>query len=176
MRTVFTILLLALGFTAVGQVFDFGVTETRDEFTGVYSCRHMVNNALLDGTGITMVWAPDGAGSPFLYITRDWSTDSRSWVWNSASNSPRPDDLVYLRFPDGEVISRRPNFVGVETDGPIKVDVAGFGDVGDLIYRILASPGDLRVRFSGMNGDRDFTIYHGVITTLAAGFGQTCLR
>jgi len=45
----------------------------------------------------------------------------------------------------------------------------------DLVYEILSSPGDLRVRFAGPNGNRDFTIPHSIVLALAGGFGKECL-
>jgi hypothetical protein len=173
LRVSLVLILVTIFCFTFANIYDYGVREERDEFTHEYSCYHRVDNSLTDDSGIHLTYT-DTLGYT-LFIRRDFRNDPNSWVFSSASNTPYSSDLVYFRFPDGEVISKRPDYVAVNTEIQ-KTDLAGWGNVQDLVFKILSSPGDLRVRFVGTHGSRDFTIYHAVITTLASGFGQVCVQ
>ena len=153
---------------AHAQVRDGGVREEVDEFTGTYSCLQLVLNSASDGSGIGFQTGNDDFGLVVFVNRRFTGSD---WTFSSLSPMPRDRDLVYFRFGEDDVISLKPDIVDVDTSQ--RSEVAGFIGARDLAAQIMSAPGDIRVRFSGRDGNRDFTILHGVAVALAQGFGQS---
>lgn len=166
----FLLALLILIGSAKAEVYNFGVEKTVDEFTAVESCFHLVIHTLSDHTGIAMNSFSD-VKDTYVYIM--------SHVEELGENAFNmfgvlSDDLIYVRFPDGEVLQLEPEHVEVQVEFMESgYEVAGFASTS-LANRIMSSPGDIRVRFDGSSNTVDFTISHEVITTLAEGFGQEC--
>lgn len=152
--------------------YNYGLVKEVDEFTQDYSCSQRVDNSSRDDTGILLMYSDFfGYG---LVIIRDFKNDRNSWVFSSASETPRPGDMVYIRFDDGEIVSGAPDFVFVETS-PQRVDAAGFYADEIFVLKLLLVNEDVRVRFIGINGQRDFTIKKEVFFSLANEFGKQCM-
>jgi len=152
--------------------YDYGIETRRDEFTREYTCAQRVDNSTSDDTGVMMMYA-DSFGYGFVII-RDFKNDPNTWVFNSLNLGAAREDYVYIRFQDGEIFSGTPAFTSVETS-PQRVDAAGFYAEETLITKLLTVSEDVRVRFVGMHGTRDFTIKKEVFYQLAKGFGTQCL-
>jgi hypothetical protein len=163
-------LLLAFCFTpAFAQVYDGGVNDTTDEFTGQTSCRHYVDESMTTWDGITLVKS-SSEFLPGLLVHVRRSYEGSDWVLNSAGAVT--NTTLYMIFGDSEPVNYPANYVSVETEENYEaLSVMST----ELANRVMASPGDIKVRFSGPNGSADFVIDHAVATTLAAGFGQECL-
>jgi hypothetical protein len=161
--------LLALGLMvtsfAFAQIWDGGVQQSTDEFTGKESCLQRVDISLQSNTGVSFGLIE---GDVAVYFKRHL-TDFDN-VFNSYGLVE--GEVVYLRFPDGTVESHSPNVV--DSDYEAEVETAAVLST-DLAYKLMALPGELRVRFEGPNGQEDFTVDHGVFVALAQGFGQTCM-
>ena len=152
---------------AHAQVRDSGVTVRVDEFTGAHSCMQLVLNSAADSSGIG--FQTGGDWGLVIFINRQFT--GSDWTFNSLVPTPRDSDLVYFRFGEDNVVSLKPTVVNIDTSQ--RSEVAGFTGERDLAVRIMSAPGDIRVRFSGRDGNRDFTIQHGVAVALAQGFGQS---
>jgi len=127
-----------------------------------------VINSTYDRSGISL-FAGSEYSEPVIAFTRHLDSIADS-VFNMFI--VMPDDRVFVRFPStDEVFQFTPVSTGVEDT----YEVALIQDQ-DLIFAVLSSPTEIRVRFDGSNGTADFTIDHDVILALAAGFGKTCLR
>ena len=146
---------------------DLGVEIEHDEFTGERTCHHMILVSVLDATGFRGVVNKYG---PSLVISH--AVDS--WRYDSAFNlhGMQGGELVYLKFSDADIITVTPVHVwgNLEHDN----EAALITDY-NIITKILSAPSDIRVRFSGPDGEVDFTIPHNIVVALAAGFGQSCL-
>jgi hypothetical protein len=159
-------------FSWVYAQYDYGLKVDYDEFTGEYSCMQRVDNSVYDDTGVILIYT-EFSGYAFI-IVRDFKNDSTNWVFSSVGNSPMPGDFVYIRFPNSEVVSGAPDFTSVETSLQ-RVDAAGFNSDESFILRLLTVGDDVRVRFVGTHGQRDFTVSKEVFFSLADGFGRTCM-
>lgn len=166
MRRVVTAILVLLGSSAFAA-HDAGVEIDIDEFTGERSCSQIVVNSPFDFSGISLATSSQLPGTHILFI-RSIDTISES-VFNMFGVMPA--DRVYVRFPaTEEVFEFKPMSTSVESSYEVAVVTDGV-----LANRIMASPSDLRVRFSGSDGNGDFTVNHDVIVALASGFGKECL-
>jgi hypothetical protein len=167
----FLIVLLMLLSAASAEVVDIGLVQEVDEFTGESSCYQTVVHSVSDKTGIGLMKF-SSSSQILVYILSNVKA-----IGDNAFNmfGVMMDDLVYVRFPDGEVLTHEPEAVSVE----VEFTKSGFEMAGitssNLAHRLMSSPGDVRVRFDGSSNTVDFTIRHEVIMTLAAGFGQQCL-
>lgn len=169
------LLIASVGFADVrndlGGVYDFGVSNNVDSFTKQETCRHRVDNSLYDDSGFTFARFHDGTYA--VVIRRHWNNDRNTWVFNSYDER---NAVVYVLFSTDEVLTRVPSSTDVEQD--YEHDLAYFFDnLGlELVQRLSASTGDVRIRFSGQHGQRDFTINSGVIRALNEGFMRECYR
>lgn len=164
-----TFLALPVLASAEAQV-DHGTTEAHDPFTGTYTCSQRVSNASDDpsGIGLTVSSEWEEVGVTLFRPARVWPTD-----FAFDTHGPFPPERLYIRFGFNDVETHAPT--AVELDLIAKREAATV--VSDaLAYRILAAPSDLRVRFEGLEGEHEFIIEHGVIRTLARGFGRACIR
>lgn len=166
-------LTLVIG-VANGQPYDFGVQTSTDEFTGDRTCYHRVDNGPYDDSGITLTQDMSGDLGTIVWIRRDFDYDPNTWTFNSMDTSPRGNDRVYIRWPDGTVDELRPDFVSVDTQ--YDVETAAWWQAEDLARRLTTTRGEIRVRFAGWDGNRDFTIEGGVLHILGMHFFQICLR
>lgn len=157
------LLMLSAAFAA----HDFGVEKSTDEFTGSSSCQQIVVNSQGDFTGLVLS-SMNGLKIVAIIRSIGRNDDPAFNMFGVLSG-----DKVYVRFPtSGEVIEVVPDEVSVELGSH---EVAGIFGNQELITKLLSSPSEVRVRFSGGRGSKDFTINHDVILALAAGFGAECL-
>ena len=165
-----TIACVALAGGAHAQIRDLGVHEARDEFTGAYTCSQAIFSDRSVPNRPTIAMQAGEDDHVLIIISRGF--ERTDWTFNSLSRTPGDNDRVFFRFvDDDEVVSLRPSSVSVSTSS--RMESASLWD-RDLAARILSATGDIRVRFSGPKGNRDFTISHEATTALAEGFGQIC--
>lgn len=170
-RFVFVLFVLVSIGTALSQAFDFGVREVTDEFTGISTCFQRVDNSLGDDSGITL--SVDEELGVIVWIRRHWDMDRDTWMFNSMSNNPW-DEVVYIRFPKvEEVVTLAPDYIDV--DIPNDIETAAWWGAEELAYVLTHAESDIRIRFSGVHGNKDFTINRGVLEALRAGFFVECV-
>lgn len=164
------LLLMALLPFGFSQVNDSGVDAATDEFTGIKTCFQNVHTSPQDLTGISLT-SDSALDDTYILITRHLDSANDA-VFNMSG--VMSGDLVYIRFPSsGEVIDFAPYFVFV--DDVIVYEMAGLWVTREFLETLLSSTEDIRIRFSGENGNADFTIMQEILEALAAGIGETCL-
>jgi hypothetical protein len=142
-----------------------------DEFTGKRTCAQFVAANQTDRTGVHMYVTDDDYG---VSIWR--GLDARAAFGDAAFNGfgKLPGDRVYFRFLDGRVIEVEPDDTQNNFDMTYPTEMAHIFFNRQLIGDLLTSPGDVSVRFSGPNGQGDFTLPHAVFVALARGFQVSC--
>ena len=168
------IILFAVGLlisTSGGAQHIGNVVVDVDEFTGTRSCSQFVAANRSDRTGVHMYVS----GSHFgVSIWR--GLDPHAAFSDSAFNlfMKFPSDRVFFRFQDGRVLEIEPDDTLNELSLTHPTEIAHIFHNRELMADLLATPGDVRVRFSGSSGHGDFTLPHAVFVALSRGFQETC--
>ena len=169
MKRILATILFSIYGLIFAQVFDGGVINERDEFTGETTCGQYVSNSIYDDTGMILLRNSDGSLMFAInHVVESWSSDSAFNLYGKTGG-----EKVYIKFSENDILTLEP----IEVEGNLSDDYerAYFVTERQTLQRILASPNALRVRFDGPDGNEDFDINHGVVLALAQGFGQTCL-
>jgi len=164
------VILSSCGLGVSQSLLDTGVENTTDEFTGERDCSQIVFHSRYDFTGIGLASDPKLETLVTFMRHLESVSDATFNMFGRLSG-----DRVYVRFPStGEVLELTPFETTVISEGGMRVEAAAiFSD--SLAAKVMSSPTDLRIRFAGSDGNRDFTIQHDVVVALAQGFGRQCL-